>query len=136
LTDYIYENIENNKICIVLVLDLQKAFDSVSREIFIDKLSWCGLNCELAYSLINDRAQFVQIGNEKSCIENTTKGIQQGASTRSLFFSVYINDLPIIPSFYKPTLFADYTTLANSCKPKQIQQMVQNTEADLAKVQK
>lgn len=39
LTDYIYESIDKDKVCPIIMLDLQKAFDSVDRDILFKKLS-------------------------------------------------------------------------------------------------
>ncbi|CAL8143432.1 unnamed protein product [Orchesella dallaii] len=134
LTDFLYEKLDEGNVCAVLALDLQKAFDSVNRDILVNKLLWYGIDCKIINELIFNRSQYVEVNNKKSSIKYTTKGIQQGAATSSLYFSIYINDLPNCIQSCESFLFADDTSLANSCKVDDLPVMVKEIEKDLVHV--
>lgn len=134
LTDYVYENLDDNQICAIIALDLQKAFDSVNRDILIEKMKWYGIDNNLIKSLIHGRSQYVELNNMKSERKYTTKGIQQGAATSSLYFSIYINDMPECIEKSKTFIFADDTNIANACHVNDTQQLIQDIEYDLVKV--
>ena len=94
-------------------LDISKAFDKVSHERLLLKLSLNGISGKLL-KLLRDfpccRKQRVVLNGQNSSWENINAGVPQGSILGPLLFLVYINDLSIgVSSNCK--LFADETSL-------------------------
>ena len=94
-----------------VVLDNSKAFDKVWHDYLIFKLQTCGIDgklLKLLKSYLKDRQQQVLLNGQTSSWKNILAGVPQGSVLRSLFFLIYINDLPDgVTSFCK--IFADDT---------------------------
>jgi len=121
-------------VLVILLHSFQKAFDSVNRGILINKLLWYGIDCKLINSLLNDRGQYVQIGKHVSETKFTTCGISQGNSSSSLFFSIYINDLPLCIDNSMITLFADDSTIYKSEGIGETERLKMSLEKDLTNI--
>ena len=94
-------------------VDLRKAFDTVSHETLLIKLSNYGITgvaYDLTHSYLHNRQQFVSNNQLKSDLKLTHCGVPQGSSLGPLFFLVYINDLNSALKS-QPRLFADDTCL-------------------------
>ena len=106
----IYNAIERNKFTALLLMDLRKAFDTVSHQILLQKLLHNGIRGS-AYCLIesyhSNRQQFVSINNSASSL----KSISIASILGPLPFLIYVNDLTNA-TFCQPRLFADDTCLA------------------------
>jgi hypothetical protein len=59
VSDYIYEALDNNELCILVSLDFQKAFDKVDRNVLINKLQRYNIESDLIQSLLSNRRQYV-----------------------------------------------------------------------------
>lgn len=94
--------------------DLSKAFDCVSHELLIEKLSFYGVRgvpLRLFQSYLTNRKQFVQVNNSNSSFEYIRNGVPQGSVLGPLLFIIYINDLCYyMQSHCKTVLFADDTS--------------------------
>ena len=67
---------------IAIFLDVQKAFDTVSHEILIEKLKYYGIQkLELKWfvSYLSDRPQMVEIDDPKSEYKTIRAGVPQGS---------------------------------------------------------
>lgn len=131
ITDFLYESIDSGEICALVALDLQKAFDSVNRDILLEKLSWYGIECKLIKSLLTNRAQYVQCNDKRSETKQTKSGISQGAASSTLWFSIYINDLPLCVKNSNITLFADDSSVYNADIIENIHILKDKLEYDL-----
>ena len=83
------------KVCLVF-LDLNKAFDTVKKDILIQKLESHGLTGQCAKvfeSYLSERNQFVQNGRNISKTPKTRVGAPQGSVLRALYFLIYFIDL-------------------------------------------
>lgn len=90
--------------------DLSKAFDLVDHAILTKKLEFFGFQdstITLLKSYLNNRKQYVQIGNSKSSLKPVECGVPQGSILGPLLFKMYINDIQNISFKGKLLMFAD-----------------------------
>ena len=83
ITDNLKASIDSIFISCGLFLDFSKAFDTVNHQILLDKLCKYGVRGrprDWFASYLQDRKQFVQIGNEKSSLLEMTCGVPQGST--------------------------------------------------------
>ena len=130
-----FENIKDNLFTGLTLLDLAKAFDTVSHDILLSKLDHYGIRGtakDLLQSFLK-RKQFVFANGCKSSIENNHYGVAraQGSTLGPLLFLIYVNDLPSSVNCTR-ILFADDTCLVYSEKKQQ--RLSEIINADLQKI--
>ena len=112
--DKIRDSIEKGKIVCGIFADLSKAFDTVDHKILLEKLNHYGIRGN-AHSLIKDylqnRKQYVQIGDIKSRLLPINCGVPQGSVLGPLMFLIYVNDIAIKCPHGMIRLFADDTNI-------------------------
>ena len=94
-------------------VDFQKAFDTVNRDILLQKLERYGIRgnaLNLFSSFLTDRFQAVKVGNSISDEKQINIGIPQGSVIGPLCFLVIINEIPLISNFSSTCMFADDTS--------------------------
>ena len=118
LTDYIkLENDKGNFTAMVL-LDLQKAFDTVDHTILLNKLKWLGaddLTVQWFRSYLTGRTHVTDIGGTLSEPKGVTFGVPQGSILGPLLFLLYVNDMASAVRC-KLLLYADDSALIASGK--------------------
>ena len=80
----------------MVLIDLQKAFDTVDHGILIEKLRAMGAdNIDWFRSYLSDRRQCVDIAGNMSDFLPISCGVPQGSILGPLLFLVYINDMSL-----------------------------------------
>jgi hypothetical protein len=136
ITDFMYESLAKGNVCIVVTLDLRKAFDKVDREVLVHKLQWYGIDPRLIDSLLKERSQFVSLKCDCEKISETKEtqlGVPQGGCISCVLFSLMINDLCLVFKNAVPVLYADDDTLLISGPVVDILRIINNLEEDLAR---
>ena len=106
----------------LVMLDLQKAFDTVNHDILLGKLKAMGLeSVEWFRSYLSERSQVVNIGKTLSEPLDVTCGVPQGSLLGPLLFLCYINDMEIsVDSNCKLLLYADDSAILFSHKDPEV----------------
>ena len=105
-----YDAIEHNKFTALLLMDLRKAFDTVSHQFLLQELlhGIRGPAYSMIESYLSNRQQFVPINNSASSPKSINIGVPQRSILGPLLFLIYVNDLTNATS--SPShLFADDT---------------------------
>ena len=131
LTEIIYNSLNNKKHNATVLIDLKKAFDSVSHRLLLKKFEFYGvrgLPLNLFRSYLTNRRSYTELGSYRSgeCI--ISSGVPQGSIISPICFLLFINDLPAFSSHFNTTLFADDTTLSISDSNYENMVQLANTE--------
>jgi len=81
----------------LLLLDVEKAFDSVWHEALLHKILMKGCDIFLArliFSFLKNRTFQVVIGREKSSYQNIPFGVPQGAILSPTLYNIFTSDIP------------------------------------------
>ena len=112
--DEIYENLDNNNHVMGIFLDLQKAFDTVSHSILLDKLYAYGVRGpahKWIQNYLSNRSQYVTVNGGYSSNQYMEHGVPQGSILGPLLFLLFINDIVNVIPELKVKLFADDTNI-------------------------
>ena len=107
VTTLTYDAMQKNSYTALLLMDIRKAFDTVSHHILLHKLYLYGVRGpahSLIESYLTSRKQFVSISNQQSCTKSINIGVPQGSILGPLLFLIYINDLSNAVSSCPPSL--------------------------------
>ena len=118
LTDYIRSQNDKGNVVGMVLLDLQKAFDTVDHAILLMKLYSSGLGQDMLRwfkSYLSDRRQLVDVSGTFSSTANISCGVPQGSILGPLLFLVYVNDMSAVVQ-NKLLLYADDSAILVSGK--------------------
>ena len=102
----------------MVLIDLQKAFDTVDHRILLMKLKSIGLGSGVVSwfkSYLTDRQQLVDISGVNSSMKYVTCGVPQGSILGPLLFLIYVNDMEAVVK-NKLLLYADDSAILVSGK--------------------
>ena len=136
-TDTILNAIDKKKLTAVVLLDMSKAFDSVNHDTLILKLQDVGISSDTLQwfrSYLSNRSQVVRIYSTLSEPLSVTSGVPQGSILGPLLFSIYTNDLLLIPQKCSTQSYVDDTKLITSFELKANLDAIADLEDDLFKI--
>ena len=111
LQDSIRMEISQGKYVGMVLIDLQKAFNTVDHDILLEKLDAMGFNHNKWFeSYLKGRKQMVVVNDVSSETGEVTCGVPQGSILGPLLFLCYVNDMPISVKC-KLLLYADDSAL-------------------------
>ena len=114
ITDKIQKAIDSGMFTCGIFLDLSKAFDTVNHKILLQKLECYGIRGVAKRwfeSYLNNRQQFVSLGNVKSETKAISCGVPQGSVLGPILFLLCVNDFQNCSKILYFHLFADDTNL-------------------------
>ena len=120
LSDFIRFSMDQGQMVGMVLLDLQKAFDTVDHGVLLMKLHAIGLHADAIRwfrSYLTGRNQCVDISGTLSSKASVTCGVPQGSILGPLLFLIYVNDLSGVVKG-KVLLYADDTGILVSGKSK------------------
>jgi hypothetical protein len=115
----ILDALNNNLLVGGIFCDLRKAFDCINHDLLLSKMEFYGvrgISNRLIRSYLSNRYQRVTLNKNSNRYSSYWKlishGVPQGSILGSLFFLLYINDLPkVISDISTPILYADDTSI-------------------------
>ena len=103
----------------MILIDLQKAFDTINYDILLEKMELMNFSLETICwfkSYLSNRSFIVNVDSTFSEPANLVCGILQGSILGPLLFLIYINDLPQAVKDSDIRLYADDTCISYSHK--------------------
>lgn len=110
VSEDIRTNIANNKLTIMILLDIKSAYPSVNHSLLLHILESIGFDIssrEWIKSFLKNKAQYVRVDNDTSNPRNINCGLLQGDNLSQTFFSIIINNIVKCVHHCKIHLYAD-----------------------------
>ena len=112
----------------MVLLDIEKAFDSVWHDAILHKLNkykYPIFIIKIIQSFLNERKSFVRVNKANSELYDLIAGVPQGSLLSPHLFNIFINDIPK-PKSCKLALYADDSALiASSFNPRSLPHLCQ-----------
>lgn len=133
INNHITRALNEGKYAAAIMIDLQKAFDTLDKDILKEKLSLYGIRgkmLNIITSYLTNRLCSVKIDNKLSEWTNIEYGVPQGSILGPLLFLIYLNDLKEINWNTYITLYADDIFMLSIHNDKEI--MISNLQKDFS----
>lgn len=114
----IITNRRNKRSTGMILLDIEKAFDTVWHNGLLYKLIAANIPkylCKIIADFIENRMFTVCVNNETSSAKTITTGLPQGSVLSPLLYSIYTSDFRV-PAYMETAYYADDTALITSSK--------------------
>ena len=131
---------DEDKISLLLLLDLSTAFDTFDHEILLSRLgSFFGIRSTSLFwfrSYLYERTQFVTVQDNRTSIAPLDFGVTQGSVLGPVLFILYTTPLPLIIEILSVNqeMFADDTQLCKSVPPTDYDSMILSLQTCTADV--
>ncbi|KAK9299919.1 hypothetical protein QLX08_007222 [Tetragonisca angustula] len=121
VTEFAMIELNKNRTTQLILLDMEKSFDTVWHEALIHKLQKINI---VIKSYLTDRKMFVIIKGTNSTTHNVIIGVPQGSILGSTLFNIYINDIPTTNNT-QLAIYDDTTIYASFWNPRQATKYLQ-----------
>ena len=118
LNDKILKGFDDGLLTGMILIDLQKAFDTINHDILLKKLSIIGFSHHTVkwfQSYLSNRKFTVNLENSFSEVSNISCGVPQGSVLGPILLLIYVNDMPMAVKC-NLFLYADDTCLVFQSK--------------------
>ena len=98
LNDKILKGFDDGLVTGMILIDLQKAFDTINHDILLKKLSIIGFSDHTVkwfQSYLSNHKFTVNLENSFSEVSSISYGVPQGSILGPLLFLIYVNDMPM-----------------------------------------
>lgn len=136
VNEHIYNNIDEQKVSLLLLLDLSKAFDSVCHKTLLKKCNQLNIDEFWFNDYLSDRVQSVKIGSVTSSPKRVKFGVPQGSILGPILFLIYINDMSKILHKYFLVQYADDSQIIISGNVHEIEDLVNRAEIALSEAKR
>ncbi|CAF2088983.1 unnamed protein product [Rotaria magnacalcarata] len=136
ITEEVYKAIENKEICLLTLLDLSKAFDTVNPELLLRKLLEINVSTFWFENYLSGRTQSVKLNNTTSHQNVIEFGVPQGSILGPILFLIYINDIVKNLRNCIVVMYADDIQLIHKGKLGEIENIIKNTEENLNRLKR
>lgn len=138
ITEKISKNFNLRRSTGMVLLDIEKAFDSVWHNALVHKLLTLKFPLylvKLVLSYLTDRKALVDVMGSPSAFFKIPAGVPQGSLLAPLLFNLFINDI-VTPRDCELAIYADDTALTCESKWKNVRKIKATLENALAEVTK
>jgi hypothetical protein len=125
---------DEKKITAMVLIDLSKAFDSISHDTLLYKLKCLGTSQQATNwfeDYLTNRQQATRIGSSLSDYLYITHGVPQGSILGPMLFGLYMNDLPSVIKHCRIESYVDDTKIYLSFAAKDVASCLAQVEEDL-----
>lgn len=137
VSEDIRTNIMNNKMTVIVLLDIKSAYPSVSREMLKRVLKMYGIDedsIKWINSFLMNKVQIVELNGERSDEINISCGLLQGDNLSQTFFSLVINGVMREIKHCKVHLYADDLAIYLEFDLSNIENSINKINSDISKI--